>query len=108
MGMLVNQGNATKWVASLVKISEVNFEALPQLTIQVAHFKLKGNKKKTSELKSNLDQQVFLAAGPQYWFLPGHRLAWDHREVLDPASDWAQGGMVSHYGFWEEKACTDR
>ena len=87
--MLVNQGSATKWVASLVKISEVNFEALPQLTIQVAHLKLKVDKKYPTEHKSNLDRQVFLAAGPQYWFLPGHRLAWDHREVLDPTSDWA-------------------
>ena len=35
LGLLVNQGKATKWMAGLVKMSEVTFEALPQFTLQV-------------------------------------------------------------------------
>ena len=39
LGLLVNQGKATKWMAGLVKMSEVTFEALPQFTLQVKTIK---------------------------------------------------------------------
>ena len=37
LGLLFNQGEKTKWVAGLVKHSEVTFEALPQFTVQVVN-----------------------------------------------------------------------
>ena len=82
LGLLFNQGEKTKWVAGLVKHSEVTFEALPQFTVQVVN---------SIDIGSVCKKMYFLLQGVLFQSVFSNKSSQMLKMLWDGKCTWQQG-----------------